>query len=189
MDGLDSWGPNHGGTPGTFRGVNRNLYPDRLAGYLLDGTKLQPRQRILRAARIVADTGATADTYLMSTRNWGEPLQRSQAAGSLRFTKVPAAKVGSISLGVTYEAIEFIGPTGRIEIFADPWMPDDVERCVDRSVFKLGSVGELVHWDDDVGPDSPMVEESADAREIRMVGDVCFYTEAPYASCRVSVTP
>ena len=47
----------------------------------------------------------------------------------------------------------------------------------------------MLHWDDDVGPDTAMVEESADAREVRMVGDVAFYTEAPWASCRVTVNP
>jgi hypothetical protein len=188
LDGLDGINPSHSGSPGTYKGVNRNLYADRLAGYCLDGTKMTPRQRLLRAARIVADAGGKADTYLMSTRNWENLHNDLQATGSLRFTKAPAAKVGSISIGVTYDAIEFIGPTGKIEVFADPWMPDDVERCIDRSVFVLASTGELVHWDDDVGPDSPMVEESADAREVRLVGDMAFYSEAPAYSCRVSVT-
>ena len=190
IDGLDSWNPDwSGGNASTFRAVNRSLYNERLAGYLLDGTKMSPRQRILRAARIVADAGGTANTYLCSTRSWENLYNDLAAAGSLRFMKVPAAKIGSISLGVSYDAIEFIGPTGRIEIFADPFMPDNVERCLDRDVYTIGSVGELVHWDDDVGPDSPHVEEAADAREVRMVGDMAFYSEAPAYSCRVKVTP
>lgn len=189
MDGLDAINPLHSGSPGTYKGVNRNLYADRFAGYVLDGTKFTPRQRMLRAARIVADAGFTADTYLCSTRSWENIYNDLAATGSLRFVKTPAAKIGSISTGVSYDAIEFVGPTGRIEIYADPWMPDNVERCLDRSVYVLGSTGELIHWDDDVGPDSPMVEDGADAREVRLVGDMAFYSEAPAASCRVTVTP
>lgn len=188
IDGMDGWCPNHSGSPGTKNGVNRNLYADRLAGYVLDGTKMAPRQRVMKAARLVTDAGFKADTYIMSTRNWENLHNELQSAGSLRFSKVPAAPVGKYSVGVTYEAIELIGPGGKLEVFADPWMPDDVERCMQRDVWKLGSTGELIHWDDDVGPDSPMVEESADAREVRLVGDIAFYTEAPAANCRVAVT-
>lgn len=188
IDGFEAINPSHSGSPGTYKGVNRNVYADRLAGYCLDGTTMTPRQRMLRAARIVADAGGSADTYLCSTRSWENIYNDLAATGSLRFTKTPAAKIGSISTGVSYDAIEFIGPTGRIEIYADPWMPDDVERCIDRSVYTIGSTGELIHWDDDVGPDSPMVEEAADAREVRLVGDMAFYSEAPAYSCRVSVT-
>lgn len=189
VDGLESWCPNHSGAPGTFKGVNRNLYADRLAGYVIDGRKVGPRQRALQAARFVADAGFNPDTYLMSTRNWEALHNELQSAGSLRFSKVPAASVGSYKVGVTYEAISLTGPTGELQIFADPWMPDDVERCMERGMWTIGSTGDLVHWDDDVGPDSPMVEETADAREVRLVGDIAFYTEAPAANCRVQVTP
>lgn len=189
IDGFDSWCPSHSGSPGTFKGVDRNIYADRLAGYVIDGRKLGPRARAMQAARYVADAGFVPDTYLMSTRNWEALHNELQTAGSLRFTKVPAAAVGGYKVGVTYDAIEITGPAGPLQIFADPWMPDNVERCMDRSVWTLGSTGDLVHWDDDVGPDSPMVEETADAREVRLVGDMAFYTEAPAANCRVQVTP
>jgi hypothetical protein len=186
--GLNAWNPSHSGSPGTFLGVNRNLYAQRLAGYTLDGTKMSPRQRVLRAARIVADAGGKADTYIMSTRQWENLANELQSQGILRFSKVPAAPVGKLSVGVTYEAIELIGPTGRIEIFADPWAPDDVERCGDRSTLVLASLGELIHWEDDASPGSPMLEDAADAKEVRCIGDMAFYNECPAWWCRVSVT-
>lgn len=186
--GFDGWNPSHSGSPGTFLSVNRNLYANRLAGYTLDGTKMTPRQRALRAARIVADAGFDANTYFMSTRQWENLANELQAANQLKFSKVPAAPVGKISVGTTYEAIELMGPTGKLEIFADPWMPDDVERCGDRETIYIGSLGELVHWDDDATPGSPMLEDAADAREVRAVGDMAFVNECPAAWCRVAVT-
>lgn len=187
--GLEAWNPSHTGSPGTFLSVNRNLYANRLAGLCLDAatTPMSPRQRILRAARKVADVGGKADTYLMSTRQWENLANELQSQNILRFSKVPAAPVGKISVGVTYDAIELIGPTGRIEVFADPWMQDTIERCGQRDTLVLGSLGELVHWDDEATPDSPMLEDAADAREVRCVGDMAFYNECPAYWCRVAV--
>lgn len=187
--GFEGWNPSHTGSPGTFLGGNRNLYPNKLAGQCLDGTKMTPKQRMIRAARMVTDTGFKPNTYIQSTRNWENLYNELAGAGNLRMTKVPAAPIGKMSFGVTYDAIEFVGPGGRIEILADPWMPDDVERCIDKSVYKLASTGPLIHWDDGATPGDPMLEDSADSREIRLVGDIAMYCEAPWASVRVAVTP
>lgn len=187
--GFDAWNPNHGGTPGTFLGANRNLYAAKLAGQLLDGTKMGNKQRMIRAARMVQDTGFTPDTYLLSTRQWENLYNELASQGQLRMTKVPAAPIGKMNFGVSFDAIEFVGPGGRLEVLADPWMPDSVERCFDRSVYTLASVGPLVHWDDGAEPGKPMLEDAQDAREIRMVGDIAMYCEAPWAAVRVAVTP
>lgn len=186
--GLDGWNPSHSGSPGTFLGVNRNLFADRLAGKVLDGTTMTPSQRAFRAARMVADAGGKADTYLMSTRNWEHLANELQATGRLRFTKTPAAPVGKMSIGVEYEAIELIGPSGKLEVLADPWMPDDVERCGQRDTCVLASLGELIHWDDDATPGNPMLEDAADSREVRAVGDMAFINECPAYWVRVAVT-
>lgn len=187
--GMEAWNPSHTGSPGTFLSVNRNLYANRLAGKCLDAstTPMSPRQRIIRSARMVAEAGGKPDTYLMSTRNWENLANELQQANRLTFTKVPAAPVGKLAIGVSYEAIEIMGPTGRIEVFADPWMQDTVERCGQRDTKVIGSLGDLVHWDDDAGPDAPMLEDGADAREVRAVGDMAFYDECPAYWCRVAV--
>lgn len=189
--GFDAWNPSHTGSPGTFLSVTRNDFANRLAGSCLDasstGTVISPRQRIQRAARIVAEAGGKADTYLMSTRNWENLANELQGNGMLRTTKVPAAPIGKISIGVNYEAIEVMGPNGSIQVFADAWMPDTVERCGQRDTLVLASLGDLVHWDDDATPDNPMLEDAADSREIRCVGDMAFYNECPAYWCRVAV--
>lgn len=188
LKGLDAWNPSHSGSPGTFLSVNRNLYANRLAGRCLTATTMSPRQRVLRAARMVADVGGNADTYLMSTRQWENLANELQSANMLKFSKVPAAPIGKLAVGVSYEAIEIMGPTGRLEVFADPWMSDSVERCGQRDTCTLASLGDLVHWDDDASPGNPMLEDAADAREVRAVGDMAFYNECPAYWVRVAVS-
>lgn len=186
--GLGAWLPNHAGSPAAFLGVTRTNSVFKLAGNVLDGTLMSPSQRIKRASRIVADTGGTCDTYIMSTRNWEQLSNELEASGRLKMTKVPAAAVGKMSFGVAYDAIEMIGPGGRMEVFADPWCPDDVERAGQRDTITIASLSDLVHWDSGATPQAPMLEDGADAREIRCVGDMSMYCEAPFYWCRVSVT-
>jgi hypothetical protein len=189
--GMDAWNPDWGlsgsplATPGTFLNVNRDNWAAVLGGYVLDGRKMTPRQRALRASRIVADAGGKGDTYAMSTRAWEALANELQSQNILRMSKVPAAPIGKLSIGVTYDSIELIGAGGKMDVVADPWMPDSVERCFQRDTLVLGSLGELIHWDKGASPDSPMLEDAADSREVRAVGDIAFYNECPAFQCRV----
>ncbi len=188
FSGLDAWCPSHSGSPSTFKGVTRTNDANNLAGLCLTATSMSPIARILEANRMVVDQGGEGETYLMSTRNWMNLQNEMQASGRLNFTKAPAASVGKYTIGVQYNGIEVMGTKGIIKVFADPWMPDNVERCLTLDAWTLASLGEMVHWDTDVGPDNPMVEESADAREVRLVSDLNLICEAPGYNCRVAVT-
>lgn len=190
MNGMDAWCPSHSGSPGTFLGVNRNLNPFKLAGQVLDGTKLSPRQRIMRASKFQADVGGSSGkkVYLMSTTNWENLYYELSSANMLCMMKAPAAPVGSLKTGVEYEAINVVGAGGAITVVADPWCPDNVERLLNMDHWTLASTGELIHWDDDATPDSPMLEDSADAREIRAVSDHALICDAPWFQVRVSVS-
>ena len=186
--GFDAWLPDHSGSPGTFLGVNRNTMPERLAGKVLDGTNMSAFQRATRAARLVHDAGGRPDTYLMSTRNYEALTFELQAQGRLRFSKEPASPVGKIKLGIDYDCIELAVPGGTMKVFCDPFMPDDVERCGQRDTMVLGSLGDLIHWDEQAGPSNPMLEDAQDAKEIRAIGDIAFWIENPAFWCRVAVT-
>jgi hypothetical protein len=97
MNGLDAWCPSHTGSPGTFLGVTRNTNPFKLAGQVLDGTKLSPRQRIMRASKLQADVGGASGkkVYLMSTTNWENLYYELSSANMLNMTKAPSAPVVS----------------------------------------------------------------------------------------------
>lgn len=190
MHGLESWCPSHSGSPAAFLGVTRTNAPDQLAGNCLTATTKSPRQRIMEASQIQADTGASEGKliYLTSTRNWVNLHNELTNANALQMVKAPSAPMGSIKVGVEYDAIKMVGAGGPIEIVADAWCPDNVERLLNLDSFTLASCGDLIHWDDDSSPDQPMLEDAADAREVRAVGDIALYCNDPWSNVRVSVT-
>ena len=188
--GFDAWNPDWltGGTPSAFLGVTRANAPAQLAGVNLTLTNKTPRQRIMLAAQAGADTGQQNDgrlVYLLNTTAWTDLYFELSSANMLQMTKAPAAPIGSIQLGLNYDAIKMMGPAGSIEVVADPWMPSGVERLLNMDTWKMASCGDWFHWDDDATPDNPMLEDAADSREIRAVGDQQLYCTNPWANVRV----
>ena len=187
--GLDAWCPLHTGSPGTFLGVTRNNSPEQLAGISIDLSTKTPRQRIMLAAQAQADSGASDGrlVYVLNTGNWTDLYFELTSANMLQMTKAPSAPVGGLKVGVDYDAIKIKGPGGDIEVVADPWAPTNVERLLNLDTWTMASCGDFFHWDDDATPDSPMLEDAADAREVRAVGDQQIYCNDPWANVRVKV--
>ena len=190
MNGLESWCPSHSGSPSAFLGVTRTNAPNQLAGNCLTATTKSPRQRIMEASQIQADTGASDGelVYLLSTRNWVNLYNELTNANALQMTKAPSAPIGSLKIGVEYDAISIVGAGGAIKVVADAWCSDTVERLLNLDSWTLASCGELIHWDDDSSPDQPMLEDAADAREVRAVGDIALYCNDPWSNVRVAVS-
>lgn len=191
MDGMESWCPNHGGTPSVFKGVTRQNAPYQLAGNLLSATTKSPRQRIMLASQVQADTGMADGrlVYVTSTRNWTNLYFECSSAQALQMVKAPSAPIGKLAIGVEYDAIRVMGAGGSIDVVADPWAPDNVERLLNLDTWTLASTGDLLHWDDGATPGDPMLEDAQDAREVRAVGDLALYCDNPWANVRVAVTP
>ncbi len=187
--GLDAILPSHSGAPAVFQGVTRANAADQLAGTCLTMTTKSPRQRIMLAAQTQADTGGSDGrlVYVMNTANWTDLYFELSSANMLNMTKAPSAPVGGLKIGVDYEAIKIRGPGGDIEVVADPFAPVAVERLLNIDTFTMASCGDWFHWDDDATPDSPMLEDSADAREVRSVGDHQLYCNDPWPNVRVAV--
>lgn len=187
--GFDAWCPEHSGSPGTFLGVNRNNAPEQLAGISTTLTNKSPRQRVLLASQLQADSGASDGrlVYVMHTSNWIDLQIELTNANMLQMTKAPSAPVGSLKVGVDYEAIKMVGAGGPIEVVATPWANPKVERLLNLDTWKMASCGDWFHWDDDATPDDAMLEDAADAREVRSVGDQQLYCTDPWANVRVKV--
>lgn len=187
--GLDAILPSHSGSPSAFQGVTRSNAPEQLAGCCLTATTKSPRQRIMLAAQMQADTGGSDGrlVYVMNTSNWTDLYFELSSANMLQMTKAPSAPVGGIKVGVDYEAIKIKGPGGDIEVVADPWAPVAVERLLNLDTFTMASCGDWFHWDDDADPNAPMLEDGADAREVRGVGDHQLYCNDPWPNVRVAV--
>ncbi len=185
IQGLGAFLPSHSGSPGTFLTCQRNLNPGFLAGRCMTGTGMSVYQRIKRAARKLVDAGEKPDIYLLSTRNF-ETLEFEEG-NKLTYTKEPAAKVGKYNMGVEYGGVVVQGPRGPIKVMPSHWMPDNVERCGRLDSVVVGSIGPLVHWDDDNGPKDLRTEDGTDNRELRAVSDPGFLVKRPSAWMRVSV--
>lgn len=187
--GFEAWCPDHSGSPSTFLGVTRTNAPYQLAGVALTLTNKTPRQRIMLAAQAQADTGQADGrrVYILNTQNWTDLYFELSSANMLQMTKAPGAPIGNVNLGLEYDAIKMMGPAGPIEVVADPWAPTNVERLLNLDTWKMASCGDWFHWDDDATPDNPMLEDAADAREIRAVGDQQLYCTNPWANVRVKV--
>lgn len=187
--GLDAILPSHTGSPAVFQGVTRANAPDQLAGTCMTATNKTPRQRVMLAAQIQADTGGSDGrlVYVMNTSNWTDLYFELSSANMLNMQKAPSAPVGGIKIGVDYEAIRIKGPGGDIEVVADPFAPVAVERLLNLDTFTMASCGDWFHWDDDASVDDPMLEDGADAREVRSVGDHQLYCNDPWPNVRVAV--
>lgn len=187
--GLDAILPSHTGSPAVFQGVTRANAPEQLAGQCLTATNKSPRQRIMLAAQMCADSGGSDGrlAYVMNTSNWTDLYFELSSANMLTMTKAPSAPMGGIKVGVDYEAIKVRGPAGDIEVVADPFAPTAVERLLNLDTFTMASCGDWFHWDDDATPDDPMLEDAADAREVRAVGDHQVYCNDPWPNVRVAV--
>lgn len=191
--GFEFWNPDWlvgmGGVPTTVLGVTRANAPEQLAGINLTMQNKTPRQRIMLAAQAQADTGQADGrlAYILNTANWTDLYFELSSANMLQMTKAPGAPIGQLKMGLEYDAIKMMGPGGAIEVVADPWAPTNVERLLNLDTWKMASCGDWFHWDDDATPDSPMLEDAADAREIRAVGDQQLYCNNPWANVRVKV--
>lgn len=190
ITGFDGWNPNWSPSslPGTFKGANRDLDPERLAGIVLDARKLSPRLAALRAARLVHEAGGKPDTYIVSTEDFENLANELQSAGLLKYSAVPASGIGKYNFGIKYDAVQIMGPAGPIDCLADPDAPVGVGRMLQKDTWVLASMGELVHWINGANPSGTgMLEDAADAVEFRMVGDLELYCEAPGWNCRVQL--
>lgn len=185
--GYEAWCPLHTGSPGTFLNVNRDNAPEQLAGVSVDLRGKSPRQRTLLAAQACADTGQASSNliYSMNTDAWTDLMLELTQANALIMTKSPAASVNGVNYGIEYDAITIIGAAGKMDVVADPWMPAGVERLLDLDTWVMTSTGSWFHWDDDATPENPMLEDAADAREIRAVGDHQLYCTNPWPNVRV----
>lgn len=186
--GFDAWCPAHGGSPTAFLNVTRSDAPEQLAGIDLTLTNKSPRQRIMLASQASADSGQADGeiVYALSTSAWTDLYFELTAANMLQMTKTPAAKIGGLSTGVEYDAISLIGPAGSMSVVADPWMPTNVERLLCLDTWVMASCGDFFHWDNGATPDSPMLEDAADSREVRAVGDHQLYCTNPWPNVRVT---
>jgi hypothetical protein len=186
LSGLKLWLPawSTSSLPGTAKGVNRDVAPAKLAGHYVDLRSFGPREGVMRLLRIVSDAGGTPDLYITSTLRWESLYNELASSNALTMTKMPAAKIDGFNFGVEYDAIKVMGPRGPCAVVADPDCPDSDDFALTKDTWMLGSMGPLLHWDSGSGPGDNRVEDGADAREYRLVGDMEMWNKLPFHNGR-----
>ena len=177
--GFAGWNPQHSGAPGTFLGVNRDTNANKLAGWAVNCATLSTRQAIVTVARRCYDAGGEPDVALISTKRWESLANEAGTSGGVRMTKMPAAPINKISLGIDYQAVEIIGPCGPIMILPDQHMPDDIVRVLTKDTWQFRSSGPLIQWIDNAKEGQLKMENDDDAYEFRLIGDFELECEAP----------
>ena len=182
ITGLGGWIPSSDPTSTPFMSVDRSVDTERLGGIRIAGAALTPLNAALKAAGAVHDSNGAADLYILSTTDWQNLRNDLSAAGSLVMQASPASGIGTYKPGMSYQAIKLQGPSGVIDVLADPDCPTGVGYMLMSETWTLASTGELVSL-----IEGPMMEDSADAWESRFVGDLQLYCEAPGYNARVAL--
>ena len=182
ISGLKGWLPawSTSSLPGTYKGVDRNVAPGRLAGRYVDVRSLSPRAALLRAAVRSSDGNGKPSHYVCSTARWESLANELAAAGALVQTKVPSAPIGGQSFGIDYEAIKYVGPKGPIMVVASPECGEVDSWLLQMDTFMFASMGDMLHWQF-----KERQEDGADAREFMLVGDFELYCRNPYPNVRL----
>lgn len=185
VKGFDAWLPSSV-TSTAFFGLDRTAHPTRLGGLRLTATGLSPRQAAKRAALEVWKAGGKADWYVLGPEDFMNLSNDLESSGNLVRTTMPSGKLDSVSFGIEFEAIKFMGPRGEITVTCDYNATDGTGWMLTKRTWGLYGIGEFPYFDD-MGGGRLMKEGNADAYEGRIVGDFQLGCDAPAYNCRVTL--
>lgn len=136
--GMDAWVP-FGGVAATdnFNGINRSVYNTRLAGYSMDGSRLSIEDALKRLSARMSQGGArNANVCLINPLDW-DALD-SKMASFNRYSTFDTATYG-------FDSIVISGAAGRIDVVADPHMPQGYARLITPDTWVLRHKFQVPH--------------------------------------------
>ena len=139
----------------SFRGVNRSVFPELLAGSRLlsaDSLSNVTEDNIDLAATSVADLGGEITDAVMSLKQFGQIKTRQQA-------QVEYIKTGG-EAGISFATVVIYTNAGPIRCWGDPDCPLDLVRGFNEKAHYIRKIGELVHINKDDG--QTLVRAAAD---------------------------
>lgn len=160
MTGLEAWIPsNRTGLASLFKGVNRSLFPTRLAGIYFDGSDYSIAECIERALARGKRERVTPDVIWM---NFNRFADLSLELGT-KATREPA-KIGEF----TYSRIKVPIGGREISVMADHNIPDNRAWALKRETWKFWSLKGAPRFLTDKGASNLILEPAADGWEIRI---------------------
>lgn len=187
IKGLGAWVPssNPAGND-SFFGVNRSQDVFRLGGVRKTVTGLSPREGLMTGAMEAFNNGGAPTHEFRHTADYLNLQLELQSAGNLVVMKELAEKPTGAVFGIPFEAVAVMGPTGPIKIFPDYNCPQSTSFMLQFDTWTLAGTGDFPYIDAQDG-NRILREESADAYEGRIVGDLQLYTEAPGYNVRMTL--
>jgi len=194
--GLKAWIPPYDQRPvsGTFLGVARDQYEQRLAGSYLDGRKMSVLEGILQLeAQIATVPGAMVDTALLSTTTKAKVMSDCQTQKRYVETVEVAGRSLKGARGeditVFYKVVQIQGNSGMIMLLDSANWDDDQVFVGDSSDLYIAAPGMMP-----VKPvnsnGSPIVEDpNQDACLVRFRGQAAVYPNNPGFHGMLTVRP
>lgn len=184
IKGFGGWLPSTDPTSGdSWFGVDRSVMPTRTAGIRKTVTGLSPREGLMTSAMAVFDNGGAPSHEFRHTADFLNIQLELQSAGNLLVVKDQAEKPDGMMFGIDFEGLSVMGPVGPVKIFPDYNCPQGTSFMLQLDTWMLAGTGDFPYIDAQDG-NRILREESADAYEGRIVGDLQFYCEAPGYNCR-----
>jgi hypothetical protein len=137
ISGLDAWIPSAApGSSDSFKGVNRSVDPDRLAGIRYAGAGKTIENALLYAVGDLRDVGGNPDAIMLGSRTW------SNLAVSLgsRISYDLASGSGDYA-NITFKGITLPTAGGAIKVLADPYCQEDVGWILEMNTWKWHTLG------------------------------------------------
>lgn len=185
ITGFDAWIPSSAPSATLFFGLDRTANPTRLGGLRLTATGLSPRAAAKRAALEVWKAGGKADWYVLAPEDFMNLSNDLESSGNLVRTAPPSGKLDGMTFGIKYDAIQFMGPTGPINVTCDYNATDGTGWMLTKKTWRIVGIGDFPYFDD-MGGGRLMKEGNADAYEGRIVADIQVGCDAPGFNCRVT---
>ena len=179
MSGLDAWIPSSAPGATAFFGVDRSVDPTRLGGQRADLSTLPLDEAVQESLRVVTDEGGTPDVIVLSSNNW---MNLAKLMGS----KVVYSERSDYEGILGFRSLKVMGPSGDVDIIADPDAQSNVMWTLSMDSWKLYSMGDLVRLLDDDG--MPYLRQSgSDGVEIRVVSRPQLGCSAPGHNGRFTI--
>lgn len=138
IKGLASWLPLTAPTGGdSFWGVDRSVFPTRLAGHRLNDSTAPAEDSIMALGEVMHERGAAPDVCIVSPRQFTKMSKRMNA--KVEYDGAGGdAKYGFMTFGVATSA-------GIVPVYADADCPEDRGYLLTMDTWKIKHLKELPH--------------------------------------------
>jgi len=172
MAGIRGWVPATAPAAGdSFQGVDRSVSPMKLAGHQYTANKVTHGT----LARFFVDVlsrmhmlGANkVDCIGMNPQDWAQFANEIGAKDT--YTRSAQDADGEYAT-VGYATLKIMGPTGPVDVYADPFIPKGTAYALALDTWVLYSLGDLVGWLNEDEAGIILRQTTADAYEGRLGG-------------------